>query len=63
MMAALAPNAFSVEEQTRAMEDAPAAARGTFDRVFGANPKGSSGVRASVSRPKRCATICWPSIC
>ena len=37
---ALAPNAFSVQEHTRAMEDALAAARGTFDEVFGANAKG-----------------------
>lgn len=37
---ALASNAFSVQEQTRAMEDAMAAARGAFDVVFGMNPKG-----------------------
>lgn len=34
------PRAFSVEEQTRAMEDALAAARSAFDKAFGANPKG-----------------------
>jgi len=38
--AALALNAFSVQEQTRAMEDALVAARSAFDKVFGANPKG-----------------------
>lgn len=48
MTEALAPNVFSVQEQTRAMEDALAAARSAFDKVFGANPKGvewCSGIR------------------
>lgn len=48
MTEALDPNAFSVHEQTRAMEDALAGARSAFDRVFGANPKGvewCSGIR------------------
>lgn len=39
MTEALAPNVFTVQEQTRAMEDALAAARVAFDKVFGANPK------------------------
>jgi nucleotide-binding universal stress UspA family protein len=40
MTEALAPIPFSVQEQTRAMEDALAAARGAFDKVFGVNPDG-----------------------
>lgn len=40
MTAALAPNALSVQEHTRALEDALDAARSAFDKVFGANPKG-----------------------
>lgn len=40
MMELLAPHAFSVPEQTQAMEDALAAARDAFEKAFGANPKG-----------------------
>lgn len=39
-MEALAPNALSAQEQTRAMEDALASVRIVFDKVFGANPEG-----------------------
>ena len=39
MTEALAPIPFTVQEQTRAMEDALAAARGAFDKVFGAKPE------------------------
>jgi nucleotide-binding universal stress UspA family protein len=39
MTDALTLNAFSVQEQTRAMGDALAAAEGAFNKVFGANPK------------------------
>lgn len=37
---ALAPKGFSVQEQTRTMEDALTGARSAFDKVFGANPTG-----------------------
>lgn len=40
MKDALTRNAFYAQEQTRAMEDALAASRSTFDKVFGANPIG-----------------------
>lgn len=60
---ALTINAFTAQEQTRAMEEALAAARNAFDRAFGPTPKGLNGVAASATRPKPCATTCWPPIC
>ncbi|ABF54280.1 universal stress protein [Sphingopyxis alaskensis] len=39
MTQALAPNALSVQEQTRAMEDALSAARSAFEEVFAASPE------------------------